>query len=176
MHLPLPPPPRCTRGAQRGRHGREGRKELPKLPYCLGGRVQQSPSPVPAVQGRATHLKLPPAPVLSTCVCGGEHRETASPPPVPVVRTGCTGAPRPSDYEGAPLQADSAGSAQPSLPPQLESPQEPAQRSGLLAPRPPAAQNRGPGGGEHSGWPGCAALRPAPVALVPRQGWKAAVR
>lgn len=87
-----PPPPHCTRGAQRGRHGREGRKELPKLPYCLGERVQQSPSPVPAVQGRATHLKLLPAPVLSTCVCGGEHRETAS-PPVPVTRTGCTGAP-----------------------------------------------------------------------------------
>ena len=29
---------------------------MPKLPYCLGERVQRPPSPVPAVQGRATHL------------------------------------------------------------------------------------------------------------------------
>lgn len=142
-----PPPLHCTRGAQRGQHRREGRREVPKMPYCLGEQVRQSPSPVPPVQGRATHLNCL-QPLYYLRVCGGWHRETASPPPVPVMRMGCTGAPHPSDYEGAPLQADSAGSAQPRPHPHRESPQEPAQRSRLLAPWPPPSQHRGPGGGQ----------------------------
>lgn len=48
---------------------------MPKLSYCLGERVQQSPSPVPAVQGRATHLNcLQPLYYLHVCVMGGTEK------------------------------------------------------------------------------------------------------
>ena len=48
---------------------------MPKLPYCLGERVQRLPSPVPAVQGRATHLNcLQSLYYLHGCGVGGTEK------------------------------------------------------------------------------------------------------
>lgn len=71
-HLLLPPTSPLHQGCTARPTWGEGRREVPKLPYCLGERVQQLPSPVPAVQGRATCLNcLQPLHYLHVCVVGG---------------------------------------------------------------------------------------------------------
>lgn len=74
--------------------------------------MQQSPSPVLAVQGRAAHLNCRQPFIIYMCVWWGAQRSCLSSP--------CTGhenrvygSPQPSDCEGTLPQADSAGSAQP---------------------------------------------------------------
>lgn len=103
-----PPPAPLHWGAQQGQH----RRDTSELPYCPGEQVQRSPPPVPAVQETATYLnRLQPLHYLQASVVVGRHTETASPPPVPVMRTGCTETPILVTL-GAPPQAYSSGSAQ----------------------------------------------------------------
>lgn len=96
------------------------------------------------------HTSTAASPLLSTCVCGGGHREAASPPPVPVMRTGCTGARSPVTVREPSRKLTALGLHSPiPSPPQVhgESPQKPVQRSRLLAPRPLPSQNSGPSEG-----------------------------
>lgn len=99
----LPPALGCT--------AQEGRRDVSELPYCPGEQVQRPPPPVPAVQEGSTPEPLQPLHYLQVSVVVGRHTETASPPPVPVMRTGCTESLILAAV-GAPLQADSSGSAQ----------------------------------------------------------------
>lgn len=176
MHLLLPPTSPLHQGGT-ARPTQEGGQEGSAQTALLFGRAGAATAlPSTGCAGEGHTPELPPVPVLSTWVWGGRHRETAPPPPVPVMRTGCTRAPHPSDYEEAPLQADSTGSAQPPAPAAWgESTGTGAKEQAAGSPASSQPEQGSQWGSECSGWPGCAALRPAPVALVPRQGWKAAV-
>lgn len=66
--------------------GQEGRVRAALLPR---EQVQRPPPPVPAVQEGS----IPKLHYLQVSVVVGRHTETASPPPVPVMRTGCTESP-----------------------------------------------------------------------------------
>lgn len=146
----------------------EGRQEGGAQTVLLFGRAGAAITlPSTSCAGEGHTPELPPAPVLSTCVCDGGHRETASPPPVPVVRTGCA---------GAPLQADSAGSAQSPAPAAwAESTGTGAEEQAAGSPASSRPQRGSQWGSDRGGQPGCTALGPAPVVLVPWQSWKAAV-
>jgi len=162
MHLLLHPPsplhPGCT-----ARSTREGTAQT-ALPFLGAGAAITLPSASCTGEGHRTASS--PC-IIYMCVWWGEHRETASPPPVPVMRTGCTGAPIPVTTGGTLCKLTALGLHNTPSPLHGESPQESVQRSRLLAPQPPPGQNGGPVRGEHSGLPGCAALRPTPAAVVP---------
>lgn len=152
MHLLLPPTSPLHQGCT-ARLTREGRQEGGAQTVLLFGRAGAAIAlPSTSCAGEGHTPELPPAPLLSTCVCDGGHRETASSPPVPVVRTGCA---------GAPLQADSAGSAQPPAPAAwAESTGTGAEEQAAGSPASSRPQLGSRWGSDRGGQPGCAALGP----------------
>lgn len=170
-HLPLPPTSPLHRGARLGRHGREGGGTCPG---CQARRERGAAIalPSPGCTGEGHTPELPPAPPLPTCVWWGARRRRLSSP-----RTGHENgvrwSPHPSDGVGAPT-ALGPRSPRPSCVGRVR--RNRPRGAGCWLPTSPRPEQGVPVGGKRSGDPSGAALRPAPVALVARQGWKVAVR